>query len=171
VQPPSKQEYLALLTLYGDENGLNEESKSKYIKQAILFNDKRRELLKKSYNKNVPKTRAIQTIFAALEDANVVHECPCRGPAKCSVSGRRITTTNGTEFTVESDAACTIFYLKNSMRTLFKDWFVLRHADDQLRLVHAWAKRLGPLTHNSLIADEYERLVDSWRAINAYITS
>ena len=171
VQPPSKADFISLLQLYGDEDSLNEDTKSKYIKQAILFNDRRRELLKKSYQKNVPKSRAIQTIFAALEDANVVHECPCRAPVKCSVSGRRITSRNGTELTIESDAKRVIFYLKNSRRKLFRDWFVLRHADEQLKLVYAWAKSKGPLQHSSLVADEYERLVDAWRAINAYITS
>ena len=171
VQPPSKSEYIALLQLYGDEDSLNEDCKAKYIKQAILFNDSRRELLNKSYHKNVPKSRAIQTIFAALESANVVHECPCRGPVKCSVSGRGITSRNGTELTVESDGARVVFYVKNSRRRLLRDWFILRHADEQMRLVHAWATCKGSLQHNSLVTDEYERLVDSWRAINAYVAS
>ena len=168
---PSKAEYIAVMTLYGDENSLSEESKAKYIKQAVLFNDKRRILLTKSYNKNVPKKCAVQRILAALEDANVVYSCPLHASVRCSIGGGRINCRNGTELSIESDSVRTVFFIKNSRRNFFKDWFVLRHSDKQLKLVYAWAKRLGPLQHSSLVATEYAVLVEAWRAINAYITS
>ena len=170
IQPPGKAEYITLLNVYGNEKGIDEEIQAKSIKIALLFNERRRDLLTKSYNKNVPKSAAIQTILRAFEDADTVHEWPCRCDEKCSVSGRKINGNSGTELAIDNSTKSTVFFLKNSRRKFFKDWFVLRHADDQMRLVYAWASLSGPLEPNALVDAEYERLVDAWRAINNYVS-
>mgnify|MGYP006083317393 CR=1 FL=1 len=181
----SWEDYKTLLILHGclDNNYTSlEKFKSNKTKLGWEFNRKRKKLLETVYNhQNVHQSR-LKEVFHLLEKSNCVRVSTIHKKRTCYISGASISPLNGTTMVMEMPFRTQEFTVSSQFRTIFKSWYLVRHIDEEFKLIFGWLikkskakkktyRNLWIMANDALVIRSYEEFKNAWMNLCYYAST
>ena len=177
--------YKILLISYGclDHNYSSlEKFKLKVNKLGLKFNEKRKKLLETVYNhQNVHQVK-LKKLFHLLETSNCVRVSNTFHKSTCYISGETIPPLNGTTLALEMQFRTHEFIVSSKFRTLLKSWYLVRHVDEEFKLMFGWLikknkmkkktyRNLCMLANDAIVVRAYEEFKNAWMILCYYAST